>query len=116
MKMASRSKTRKRHSPRPGTLSQKSEAQIEAGCRDFVVAMGGQMFKLTPSQSNGIPDRLVLLPGGKIMFAELKKPGETPAKLQLYFHRMLRNLGFTVGWYDNQPDFERDVMELIHQG
>lgn len=44
----------------------------------------------------GVPDRIVLLPGGRVIFAELKRPGKTPRKLQTYVHGLLRRLGFTV--------------------
>ena len=43
-----------------------------------------------------MPDRMVLLPNGKIGFVEVKAPGEKPRALQLARHRMLRKLGFLV--------------------
>ncbi len=45
---------------------------------------------------NGLPDRLVLLPGGKIAFVEVKAQGKKPSLLQLHRHLMLRRLGFNV--------------------
>ena len=43
-----------------------------------------------------MPDRLVLLPGGKIGFVEVKAPGKEPRPLQVARHGLLRRLGFKV--------------------
>ena len=44
----------------------------------------------------GMPDRLILMPGGMMAFAELKAPGMKPRALQMARHEMLRRLGFRV--------------------
>ena len=43
-----------------------------------------------------MPDRLVLLPGDKIGFVEIKAPGKVPRPLQVARHRLLKRLGFQV--------------------
>ena len=43
-----------------------------------------------------MPDRMMLLPGGKIGFVEVKAPGENPRPLQMARHRLLLRLGFRV--------------------
>lgn len=43
-----------------------------------------------------MPDRLILFPGGKIAFAELKAPGKKPRPLQIARHKVLMKLGFRV--------------------
>ena len=43
-----------------------------------------------------MPDRLILMPGGMMAFAELKAPGMKPRALQMARHEMLRRLGFRV--------------------
>ena len=48
------------------------------------------------SDSSGWPDRIVLLPDGKIGFVEVKAPGEKPRKLQVHRHDQLRALGHKV--------------------
>ena len=45
---------------------------------------------------NGVPDRIVLLPGGRIAFVELKAPGKNLRPLQLKRKRQLERLGFSV--------------------
>ncbi len=44
----------------------------------------------------GVPDRLVLLPKGKIYFVELKAPGKKLRPLQLKRKEQLESLGFKV--------------------
>ena len=57
-------------------------------------AIGGIAPKLVSPGFDGMPDRLVLLPGGRIGFVEVKAPGETPRPLQRLRIRTLRRLGF----------------------
>lgn len=72
------------------------EKTIEARLRDGIKAAGGLCLKLVCPGMNGVPDRLILLPGGVAFFAETKRPGETERKRQKLVHRDLRRLGFTV--------------------
>lgn len=55
----------------------------------------------------GIPDRLVLLPVGKLGFIEAKRDlGEVPRRLQCEIHRKLRKLGFKVFVLGSEDDIE----------
>ena len=44
----------------------------------------------------GVPDRMILLPGGRIYFVELKAPGKKERPRQRYVQAILQRLGFTV--------------------
>ena len=55
---------------------------------------------VSPSMS-GVPDRIVFLPGGKIIFVELKRPGEKPTALQDRIIEILRGLGADVRVVDS---------------
>ena len=57
---------------------------------------GGIAIKLDPSVYAGIPDRLVILPGGIVKFVETKAPNGRPSKLQKHWHMLLHLIGFTV--------------------
>ena len=57
--------------------------------------LGGWAIKLLPSVS-GLPDRMVLLPGGRLVFVELKSPTGTVKPHQTVVHNRLRRLGFEV--------------------
>ena len=58
--------------------------------------MGGLALKFVSPGMAGVPDRLVLLPDGKMAFAEMKAPGQKPRPLQGLRHEQLRDLGFRV--------------------
>lgn len=64
-------------------------------------AKGGKAIKLIASAWVGIPDRLVLAPGGRVWFVELKKQGEKPRPIQLKRHGQLKQLGFHVYTIDS---------------
>ncbi len=72
------------------------EKQIEQKLVQAVRKSGGMSLKFVSPNFDGMPDRLILLPGGKIAFAELKAPGKKPRPLQLARHKTLTNLGFRV--------------------
>ena len=57
---------------------------------------GGLCPKFVSPGMDGMPDRIVLMPGGKIAFVEVKAPGKEPRPLQLRCHDLLRALGFPV--------------------
>ena len=72
------------------------EKQIEQKLVQEVKKRGGICPKFTSPGFAGMPDRMMLLPGGKIGFVEVKAPGENPRPLQMARHRLLRRLGFKV--------------------
>ncbi len=77
------------------------EKQIEQKLVQSVRRRDGICPKFVSPGFDGMPDRLLLLPGGKLAFAELKAPGMRPRPLQLARHRQLRRLGFPVYVIDN---------------
>ena len=72
------------------------EKDIEQALVARVKAMRGIAPKFTSPGFDGMPDRLALLPGGRVGFVELKAPGKKPRALQMARHRLLRRLGFKV--------------------
>ena len=72
------------------------EKIIEQHLVKAVKNSGGIAPKLVCPGFDGMPDRLVLLPGGKIGFVEVKAPGKEPKPLQVARHGLLRRLGFKV--------------------
>ena len=72
------------------------EKIIEQHLVKAVKNSGGIAPKLVCPGFDGMPDRLVLLPGGKIGFVEVKAPGKEPSPLQVARHGLLRRLGFKV--------------------
>ena len=72
------------------------ERTIELKFVKEVKKAGGIALKLVCPGYIGMPDRLVLMPRGKMFFAEMKAPGQKPRPVQVKRHEMLRNLGFKV--------------------
>ena len=70
------------------------EKEIEKKLIQAVKQAGGICPKLVSPGFDGMPDRMVLLPNGKIGFVEVKATGEKPRPLQFSRHRLLRRLGF----------------------
>ena len=58
--------------------------------------MDGIALKFVSPGFDGMPDRVVLLPKGKIAFVEVKRKDKKPRPLQTSRHGMLRRLGFLV--------------------
>jgi len=80
-----------------------NEKQIEQALVRKVKAMGGIAPKFVSPGFDGMPDRLVLFPGGHIAFVEVKAPGKKPRAIQIARHEMLRRMGFLVYVLDD-PD------------
>lgn len=72
------------------------EKTIEQKFTAAVKAAGGLALKFASPGFDGVPDRIALLPGGKMAFVEVKAPGKKPRPLQEARHRLLRQLGFKV--------------------
>ena len=78
------------------------EKTIEQKLSDEVKKKGGLALKFTSSTFIGMPDRIVLIPDGKIGFVEVKAPGEVPRPLQKSRIRMLKRMGFKVYVLDEE--------------
>lgn len=91
------------------------EKQIEQKFRLAVKKAGGIAPKFVSPGLDGMPDRIVLLPGGCMAFVEVKAPGEKPRPLQLARHGMLRQLGFKVYVLD-RPEQIKQILEDMCNG
>lgn len=72
------------------------EKDVEAWLVAEAKKRGGIAYKFTSPQRRSVPDRLVLMPGGNIFFAECKAPGKTPTDAQAREHERMRGIGFEV--------------------
>ena len=90
------------------------EKQIEHSLVMAVKAAGGMCPKLVSPGTDGMPDRMILLPKGRIGFVEVKAPGKRPRPLQERRHKQLRHLGFQVFILDGPEKIAEILKEVEH--
>lgn len=72
------------------------EEAVEQGLHRKVRQRGGETYKICPEYCAGIPDRLVLLPGGRVYLVELKSETGTLRPDQVIWHEKAAAVGVTV--------------------
>ena len=88
------------------------EKDIERKLRKMVESHGGLCLKWVCPGWSGVPDRIILLPGGLVMFVETKRPkGGKLSALQRKWGEWLMSLGFWVGVAWTEEDIE--TLEII---
>ena len=71
------------------------EASLERRCCTLAKRRGVWALKLWPTVA-GLPDRLLLIPGGRVLFVEFKTATGRVSAIQERVHGLLRGLGFAV--------------------
>ena len=89
------------------------EKEIEKKLTQAVKNRGGICPKFVSPGFDGMPDRIVLLPKGRMAFVEVKAPGEKPRPLQLARHWLLRRLGFKVYVLDDKNQIQEIISEVM---
>lgn len=89
------------------------ESSIETSLFRHVKAQGGWAIKLVSPGARGVPDRMILAPGGKICFVEVKAPGRKPTPLQKKRHEQLSDLGHIVYVLDSYESVKSFASEFF---
>lgn len=93
------------------------EKDIEKALGRMVGRHGGHCLKWTCPGWAGVPDRIILLPGGLVMFVELKRPkGGEIGRLQKWWGERLRALGFIHLFLNTHEDvkaLERSIVARL---
>lgn len=79
-----------------------SEKVLEKYLVSEVKKLGGWAVKLLSGLVTGLPDRLILLPGGVVAFVEVKTTGKKLSAIQFVRHNQLGALGFRVEVLDSK--------------
>lgn len=80
------------------------ERDVEQALVRRVKALGGLCEKFTSPGRRSVPDRIITMPGGRIIFVELKRPCAKPTEAQIRDHEKRRKLGCDVRVIDSLED------------
>lgn len=90
----------------------KLEKEIERRLTAMVRSHGGLCLKWVCPGWSGVPDRILLLPGGRVVFVETKRPkGGKVSELQRWWQSRLTKLGFYAFFVSTYQDI--DALELV---
>lgn len=89
------------------------EKEIEIYLRDRVKKAGGKAYKFESPGNDGVPDRLVIFPGNRIYFIELKAPGKKPRPLQVKQMRVIASFGCDVRVIDTKEGVDRFIDGVV---
>ena len=92
------------------------EKAIERQLVSAVKRLGGLCPKFISPGFDGMPDRLVLFPGGRLAFVEVKAPGKTLCPLQVRRKGQLEELGFRVYMIDRLEQIQDILNEIMTGG
>jgi hypothetical protein len=77
------------------------EKKIEQIVCDYAKSKGWLVYKFTSPNRAAVPDRLLIAPGGRVIFIEFKAPGKKPTVPQLREQQRLQDQGCAVAAIDN---------------
>lgn len=92
------------------------EKYIERKFTEAVKKKGGLALKFVSPGTDGVPDRIVLFPMGRIAFVELKSPGQKMRPLQMRRKSQLERLGFKVFCIDGAGQIGGVIDEIKGMG
>jgi len=91
------------------------EKNVERRLKKGVEDLGGRCIKLVSQGNNGIPDRLVLLPGGRCVFVELKRPKSGRlSPVQREQQKRIASMGFDVRVISHTEGVDAFIREVEH--
>lgn len=90
---------------------------VRRALRQWIILTScGRCLKFVSPGHTGVPDRIILMPGGRVYFAETKAPGKHERALQEYVQRKLRELGFkTYASVDSAEKIDRIIEEITNE-
>lgn len=89
------------------------ESKIENRLKKEIELIGGKALKFVSPGMSGVPDRIILLPHGRIVFIELKAPGKKPRPIQIKRIKELKDLGFDVRVIDSINGIKDFIEEVV---
>lgn len=90
------------------------ESSVEGKLREGVRALGGICYKWVSPGQDGVPDRIIVMPGGRLWFVELKKTDGVLSSIQRVQIERLKALGFSVRVLYGPEEVAGFLKELRH--
>ena len=84
-----------------------SEKKIERYLTNEVKKLGGISYKFISPGNAGVPDRILIMPGGHVHFVELKTETGRLSKIQEAQHKKLFELGVIPWTLYGESDVKR---------
>lgn len=91
-------------------MKTESEKLLERKLSREVERLGGWSIKILAVHINGLPDRICLLPGGRLFFAEIKTTKQKTTRIQNFIIAKIIKLGFRVEIIDNSETI-KDILK-----
>jgi len=91
------------------------EVEIERTLVRAVGKQNGWCMKFISPGCDGVPDRILLFPGGRVGFVEVKAPGGKPRPLQLAVMDRLKRMGFPVWVLDSMASIP-EILDFFVEG
>lgn len=92
-----------------------NEKRLEKKLREAIRKLGGRAIKFSSPYETGYPDRLILMPEGRVYWAELKTTGRKPTEKQLLRQSELRSLGFISEVIDSEETLKNFLTRLENE-
>lgn len=93
-------------------MKKESEKTLERKLGKEIKKIGGWCIKFVPLHISGLPDRICLLPEGRVVFVELKTTGDNTSKIQKLIHRRLLKIGFPVYVIESSPEIDDLINDI----
>lgn len=94
-------------------LAKVSEREVEKFLIDEVKKLKGLCLKFQSPSNSGVPDRIIIMPDGKIYFIELKRPkGGKLSSLQKYWFKKLKQYKVNVVVLKNKEEVKGWLNEI----
>lgn len=89
------------------------ESVLENRLRYKIELIGGKCYKWVSPGKRGVPDRICLMPGGKVYFVEMKAPNGVLSPIQKKRIKELKSLGFIVEVLASEEDVDRFMLFMV---
>ena len=91
------------------------ERDVESYLVDELKKVGYPCLKFVPDGKVGMPDRVVLLPDGRVLWVELKTDNGRLEEIQKVQHKKLRDFGHRVVVIWNRDEADKLIEEIKNE-